>query len=45
MLLDRYPLVQMASDIFAKIADIKRESLYSKHKDEIDVLATGTNRR
>ena len=27
----------MASDIFAKIGDIKGESLDSKHKDEIDV--------
>ena len=29
----------MASDIFAKIGDIKGESLDSKHKDEIDVLS------
>ena len=31
--------VQMASDIFAKIGDIKGESLDSKHKDEIEVLS------
>jgi len=29
----------MASDIFAKIGDIKGESVDSKHKDEIDVLS------
>ena len=29
----------MASDIFAKIGDIKGESLYDKHKDEIEVLS------
>ena len=29
----------MAADIFAKIADIKGESLDSKHKDEIEVLS------
>ena len=29
----------MASDIFAKIGDIKGESVDSKHKDEIEVLA------
>jgi type VI secretion system secreted protein Hcp len=29
----------MASDIFAKIGDIKGESLDTKHKDEIEVLA------
>ena len=29
----------MASDIFAKIGDIKGESLDSKHKDEVDVLS------
>lgn len=29
----------MASDIFAKIGDIKGESLDDKHKDEIDVLS------
>ena len=29
----------MASDIFAKIGDIKGESADSKHKDEIDVLS------
>jgi type VI secretion system secreted protein Hcp len=29
----------MASDIFAKIGDIKGESIDSKHKDEIEVLA------
>ena len=28
----------MASDIFAKIGDIKGESLDSKHKDEVEVL-------
>ena len=30
---------QMASDIFAKIGDIKGESLDAKHKDEIEVLS------
>jgi type VI secretion system secreted protein Hcp len=34
--LQEYP---MASDIFAKIGDIKGESLDSKHKDEIEVLS------
>jgi type VI secretion system secreted protein Hcp len=29
----------MATDVFAKIGDIKGESLDDKHKDEIDVLA------
>lgn len=29
----------MASDIFAKIGDIKGESLDAKHKDEIEVLS------
>jgi type VI secretion system secreted protein Hcp len=29
----------MASDIFAKIGDIKGESLDDKHKDEVEVLA------
>lgn len=29
----------MASDIFAKIGDIKGESLDSKHKDEVEILA------
>ena len=29
----------MASDIFAKIGDIKGESLDSKHKDEIEILS------
>lgn len=29
----------MAADIFAKIGDIKGESLDSKHKDEVDVLS------
>src|SRR5436853_2996585 len=29
----------MAADIFAKIADIKGESLDDKHKDEIEVLS------
>ena len=28
----------MASDIFAKIGDIKGESIDSKHKDEIELL-------
>ena len=32
-------MYQMASDIFAKIGDIKGESLDSKHKDEIEVLS------
>jgi len=42
--------VVSASDIFAKIGDIKGESLDSKHKDEIEVLSwswgtsTGTGR-
>jgi len=31
--------IQMASDIFAKIGDIKGESLDAKHKDEIEVLS------
>ena len=31
--------IQMASDIFAKIGDIKGESLDDKHKDEIEVLS------
>src|SRR5687768_8031550 len=31
--------VQMASDIFAKIGDIKGESGDAKHKDEIEVLS------
>ena len=31
--------VVSASDIFAKIGDIKGESLDSKHKDEIEVLS------
>jgi type VI secretion system secreted protein Hcp len=31
--------IQMASDIFAKIGDIKGESLDSKHKDEVEVLS------
>src|SRR6476620_2245106 len=31
--------LQMASDIFAKIGDIKGESLDDKHKDEIEVLS------
>jgi type VI secretion system secreted protein Hcp len=31
--------VQMASDIFAKIGDIKGESFDAKHKDEIEVLS------
>jgi type VI secretion system secreted protein Hcp len=34
--LQEYP---MASDIFARIGDIKGESLDSKHKDEIEVLS------
>jgi len=29
----------MAADIFAKIGDIKGESLDAKHKDEIEVLS------
>ena len=29
----------MASDIFAKLGDIKGESADSKHKDEIEVLS------
>lgn len=29
----------MASDIFAKIGDIKGESLDSKHKDEVEVMS------
>ena len=29
----------MASDIFAKIGDIKGESLDDKHKDEIELLS------
>lgn len=29
----------MASDIFAKLGDIKGESLDSKHKDEVEVLS------
>src|SRR5215213_8650303 len=29
----------MASDIFAKLGDIKGESLDAKHKDEIEVLS------
>jgi type VI secretion system secreted protein Hcp len=31
--------IQMASDIFAKIGDIKGESVDDKHKDEIEVLS------
>jgi type VI secretion system secreted protein Hcp len=31
--------IPMASDIFAKIGDIKGESLDAKHKDEIEVLS------
>jgi type VI secretion system secreted protein Hcp len=31
--------IRMASDIFAKIGDIKGESLDSKHKDEVEVLS------
>jgi type VI secretion system secreted protein Hcp len=30
---------EMASDIFAKLGDIKGESADSKHKDEIEVLS------
>jgi type VI secretion system secreted protein Hcp len=30
---------RMASDIFAKIGDIKGESLDAKHKDEIEILS------
>src|SRR5262249_36185076 len=29
----------MAADIFAKIGDIKGESIDSKHKDEVEVLS------
>ena len=29
----------MAADIFAKIGDIKGESLDNKHKDEVEVLS------
>ena len=29
----------MASDIFAKLGDIKGESLDDKHKDEIEILS------
>ena len=29
----------MAADIFAKLGDIKGESLDSKHKDEVEVLS------
>src|SRR5258705_10860493 len=29
----------MASDIFAKIGDIKGESIDDKHKDEIDIMS------
>jgi type VI secretion system secreted protein Hcp len=29
----------MAADIFAKIGDIKGESLDDKHKDEVEVLS------
>ena len=29
----------MAADIFAKIGDIKGESLDAKHKDEVEVLS------
>ena len=37
----------MASDIFAKLGDIKGESLDSKHKDEVEVLSWswGVNQR
>jgi hypothetical protein len=31
-----------AADVFAKLGDIKGESLDSKHKDEIELLATNT---
>src|SRR4029077_8024242 len=31
--------LSMASDIFAKIGDIKGESLDAKHKDEIEILS------
>src|SRR5215468_8830003 len=31
--------VSMASDIFAKLGDIKGESIDDKHKDEIEVLS------
>jgi type VI secretion system secreted protein Hcp len=32
----------MATDIFAKIGDIKGESTDAKHKDEIEVLSFST---
>ena len=32
----------MATDIFAKIGDIKGESADAKHKDEIEVLSFST---
>jgi type VI protein secretion system component Hcp len=31
--------IAMAADIFAKIGDIKGESLDSRHRDEIEVLS------
>ena len=34
----------MPSDIFAKLGDIKGESLDAKHKDEIEVLSRGSRR-
>ena len=36
----------MAADIFAKLGDIKGESVDSKHKDEVEVLSWswGVNR-
>jgi type VI protein secretion system component Hcp len=36
--------IHMASDIFAKIGDIKGESLDDKHKDEIEVLSFNFNK-
>ena len=32
-------MILMASDIFAKLGDIKGESIDDKHKDEIEVLS------
>jgi bacteriocin-like protein len=33
-----------AADIFAKLGDIKAESMDDKHKDEIEVLSRGPRR-
>ena len=35
----QYPRFHMATDIFARLGDIKGESLDAKHKDEIEVLS------